>query len=991
MPIAGGQTIGSLTNNVPTSDGIIEDLAVNNATGVLYFDTDSEDSSAAGIYSYNPSSHALSTVYTTNGAVDGGLTNFIIDPQTNKYYVTTVNGSTNDIYDGSLTGGNPSLFINVDTVDGALANGGAVGMALDNSPTLTTASSTVTADQDGPAVTINSGALTITDSDTTQGGDNSDLASATVSITTNFHSGDTLAVPTADLTGTNITQSYNSTTGVLTLSGVDTIAHYETVLDDVTFSTTSGVGLSPRTVTFAASDGLLSASGTDTVHVLVLPVVGATGNTVDFYQSQGSTATTLDGSITVTDGNGDNITGATATISNAELLSGDTLAIPATDLTGSTINGTSITESYNSTTGILTLTGTDTTAHYQLALREVTYDFSGDPTNGGADKTRTITWSVTNTDSLTSIAGTATTLDTFVTPALAAGAGFTAPVMNSAGALAADSDLTVADVNTTGSAPVATVTISNGFDTGDTLSFNGGTAKTFIDGGQITGTFVAGTHVLTLTGTAGTSAADFQAALEAVQFNTTNTNSNNGTRTLTWQFNDDAGNHANASNSLTTNFNVEFPPTISNTGNTVDFYQNQASPATLDSAITVADPNVAVTSATVTISSGFLSGDTLRFNNGSSTETFGDGSVITASQSSGVLTLTTTTGTSSAADYQTALESVTYNFSGDPTNAGADKTRTVTWSVTDTNSQTSAAGSTTTLDAFVVPVLAAGAGFTAPVMTTSGALAADSDLTVADVNTTGSAPVATVTISNGFDTGDTLSFNGGTAKTFIDGGQITGTFNAGTHALTLTGTAGTSAADFQAAFEAVQFNTTNTNSNDGTRTLTWQFNDDAGNHTNTSNSLTTNFNVEFPPTVSNTGNTAEFYQNQASGTMLDGAITVVDPNVAVTSATATISSGFLSGDTLSFNNGSTTETFGDGSVITASQSGGVLTLTTTTGTSSAADYQTALESVKYSFTGDPTNAGADKTRTITWSVTDANTRPTPPAAPRRSTCSRCRS
>jgi Domain of unknown function (DUF4347) len=965
LPISGN---GS---QVPSTDGIIEDLAVDNATGTLYFDTDSANSSSAGIYSYNATSHAISTVYTTNGAVNGGLTNFIIDPQTNKYYVTTVNGSTNDIYDGSLTGGNPSLFINVDTVDGALADGGAVGMALDNSPVLTTSGTTVTADQDGPAVTINGAGITITDSDTTQGGDNSELASATVSITTNFETGDTLAVPTADLSGTNITQSYNSATGVLTLSGVDTIAHYQTVLDDVTFSTTSGVGLTPRTVTFAASDGLLSASGTDTVHVLVLPVVGATGNTVDFYQSQEPTPTTLDGSITVTDGNGDNITGATATITNSELLSGDTLAIPSADLTGNTITGTSITESYSG--GVLTLSGTDTAAHYQQALRDVTYDFSGDPTNAGADKTRTVTWSVTDTDNLTSIAGTATTLDTFVTPVLAAGAGFTAPVMNSNGALAADSDLTVSDVNTDGSAPVATVTISSGFDTGDTLSYNGGTAHTFTDGGQITGTFVAGTHILTLTGTAGTSAADFQAAFEAVQFNTTNTNSNNGTRTLTWVFNDDAGNHANTSNSLTTNFNVEFPPAISNTGNTAEFYQNQASPTPLDSAITVTDPNVAVTSATVTISSGFLSGDTLTFNNGSTTETFGDGSVITAAQSGDVLTLTTTTGTSTAADYQTALESVTYSFTGDPTNAGADKVRTITWSATDANNQTSVAGSTTTLDTFVVPVLAAGAGFSAPVMTTSGAVAADSDLTVADVNTSGSAPAATVTISNGFDTGDTLSYNGGTAHTFTDGGQITGTFNAGTHALTLTGTAGTSAADFQAALEAVQFNTTNTNSNNGTRTLTWQFNDDAGNNTNTSNSLTTNFNVEFPPTVGNTGNTAEFYQNQASATLLDGAITVTDPNVAVTSATVTISSGFLSGDTLTFNNGSTTESFGDGSVITAAQSGNTLTLTTTTGTSTAADYQTALESVTYSFTGDPTNAGADKTRTISWSVTDANT------------------
>jgi hypothetical protein len=863
LPISGGQTIGSLTNNVPTSDGIIEDLAVDNQTGTLYFDTDSEDSSAAGIYSYNGTSHAIGTVYTANGAVDGGLTNFIIDPQTDKYYVTTVNGSTNDIYDGSLSGGNPSLFIDVDTVDSALANGGSVGMALDNSPTLTTASSTVTADQDGPAVTVNSGALTITDSDTTEAGDNSALASATVSITTNFHSGDTLAVPTADLSGTNITQSYNSATGVLTLSGIDTIAHYQTVLDDVTFSTTSGVGQSPRTVTFAASDGLLSGSGTDTVDVLVLPVVGATGNTVDFYQSQGSTGTALDSSITVTDGNGANISSATATISSG-FLSGDTLSIPAADLTSGKITGTNI--SFSVSGDQLTLSGSDTAAHYQQALRDITYDFSGDPTNAGADKTRTITWSVTDADSVTSAAGSTTTLDAFETPALAAGAGFTAPVMNSSGALAADSDLTVTDGNTTGSAPVATVTISNGFDTGDTLSFNGGVTKTFTDGGQISSSFNATTHVLTLTGTAGTSAADFQAAFEAVQFNTTNTNSNNGTRTLTWQFNDDAGNSANNSNSLTTNFNVEFPPTIGSTGNTAEFYQSQASPTTLDSAITVADPNVAVTSATVTIGAGYLSGDTLSFNGGTNSESFFHGPTITASFSGGVLTLTTQSGIATAAEYQTALESVTYSFTGDPTNAGADKTRTITWSVTDANNQTSIAGANTTLDVFALPIVSVGAAGTPTETSASGAVTADSTLSITDYNGT-TIHNASVQITSGDVSSDTLTINGTTSGTINNGanGAITYTFSGST--LTLTGT--DTVADYQSALDLVKFSAVSPNS--GARTLTWEVNDQAGGNTNNSAALSTNVNVAFGPTITTTAS-SNVTLSTAATTLTDSAV-----------------------------------------------------------------------------------------------------------------------
>src|SRR5262249_10124296 len=61
------------------------------------------------------------------------------------------------------------------------------------------------------------------------------LSSATVKIVggTFVGDGDVLAAST---TGTNITASYNSTTETLTLSGTDTLAHYQSVLDSVTFN-----------------------------------------------------------------------------------------------------------------------------------------------------------------------------------------------------------------------------------------------------------------------------------------------------------------------------------------------------------------------------------------------------------------------------------------------------------------------------------------------------------------------------------------------------------------------------------------------------------------------------------------------------------------------------------------------------------------------------------------------------------------------------------
>ena len=73
--------------------------------------------------------------------------------------------------------------------------------------------------ENGLALTVDS-TTTVTDSDDTQ------INGGSVSITTGFLSGDTLAIA-----GTgNITGAYNALTGVLTLSGTGTLANYQTVL-----------------------------------------------------------------------------------------------------------------------------------------------------------------------------------------------------------------------------------------------------------------------------------------------------------------------------------------------------------------------------------------------------------------------------------------------------------------------------------------------------------------------------------------------------------------------------------------------------------------------------------------------------------------------------------------------------------------------------------------------------------------------------------------
>ena len=109
------------------------------------------------------------------------------------------------------------------------------------------------------------------------------------------------------------------------------------------------------------------------------PVVTA-GATVGFTE-QGS-AVVLDSGLTLSDA--DNTTLAGATVSIGGFLAGDTLNFT---------NQNGITGSYDSGTGVLTLTGSATVANYQAALRSITFSSASDnPTNFGANPSRTISW-----------------------------------------------------------------------------------------------------------------------------------------------------------------------------------------------------------------------------------------------------------------------------------------------------------------------------------------------------------------------------------------------------------------------------------------------------------------------------------------------------------------------------------------------------------------------------------------------------------------------
>ena len=70
------------------------------------------------------------------------------------------------------------------------------------------------------------------------------------------------------------------------------------------------------------------------------------------------------------------------------------------DVLAASTAGTSITASYNASTETLTLSGTDTLAHYQQVLDSVTFNAGENPTNYGSNPTRTVTWTLNDGSAL---------------------------------------------------------------------------------------------------------------------------------------------------------------------------------------------------------------------------------------------------------------------------------------------------------------------------------------------------------------------------------------------------------------------------------------------------------------------------------------------------------------------------------------------------------------------------------------------------------------
>ncbi len=440
--------------------------------------------------------------------------------------------------------------------------------------------------------------------------------------------------------------------------------------------------------------GATTFPGDDTTNTLDIgfvsgPAIGGSGTTVGYYENGAAQA--VDTGLTITDPTNANITSATISITDAgSFVPGDLLAFtPQFGITGT----------YNTSTGVLMLSGSATATQYQSVLDSLTYSFAGDPTVGGTppvsgtEHVRTVSYQVTDVTNLTSAAVTST-VDTFAPPTISLGAATVATFIQGGGSpVTLDPTISFTDPNALTTLSSATVALGAGFVTGlDTLS-----VASSLTGTGITATYDPNSGVLTLSGTS--NAGNYATALENVQFTTTSTSL--AGRSVTWTVNDDAGGHSDPSATATSTIAVvhaDSAPVLSHLGNSLTTSEPPA--PVLDSVVTVSDAELGAlnsgsgdysgASLTIARQGGANAQDAFAFSTSGATFTVsgnelqsGGNTFATFSSVGGTLQISFTSSATAAttALVNNVLEHVTYTNLSASTASG-----TLDWTFNDGNS-----------------------------------------------------------------------------------------------------------------------------------------------------------------------------------------------------------------------------------------------------------------------------------------------------------------
>jgi len=382
-------TLAGGSNSPPVLTGDlaapIDEGGTYNLTTTDLFYTDSDDDNAGVTFTVSSLNSALTL--TVNGSAASTFTG-----------TQLAAGQVTFTHDGA-EGDTVTFAVNVEdgNEDSSAPSNSTFTFTINdvNDPPVVSDAGATLAYTEGDSATVIDGTLTITDADA----DDTNMEGATITISSGYASSeDVLAFTNAN----GITGSWDSGTGVLTLSGSASTANYETAFESITYQNTNtdDPDNTNRTITWVVSDGTANSSGvTSTITVADVndaPVVSDAGGTLSF--SAGGSATVIDGTLTITDVDDTNMESATITISSGYASSEDVLAFT---------NANGITGSWDSGTGVLTLSGSASKANYETAFESVTYQNTDTGSPDTSD--RIVTWLVSDGDT-NSAAGVTSTI-----------------------------------------------------------------------------------------------------------------------------------------------------------------------------------------------------------------------------------------------------------------------------------------------------------------------------------------------------------------------------------------------------------------------------------------------------------------------------------------------------------------------------------------------------------------------------------------------------
>ena len=762
-----------------------------------------------------------------------------------------------------------------------------------------------------------SGNIQITNALTVSDVDNTNMDSAVVKISSNYKvDEDSLVFSNQN----GISGSWNSANGKLTLTGSATKANYQAALRSIKYlNTSNNPSTAARTVSFYVNDGAVNS---DTVSRQIkitsennAPVLADIESSALNY-SEGSGDVQITNSLTVSDVDNTNMDRAVVNISSNYKSDEDSLVF---------VSQNGISGNWNSTLGKLVLTGNTTKANYQTALRSIKYiNTSKDPSTAARTVNFYVNDGTVNSDTASRQIDITSENNA---PVLADIESSALNYSEGSGNLQITNSLTVSDVDNT-NMDSAVVEISSNYKANeDSLVFS--------NQNGITGSWNSANGILTLNGNA--TKTNYQTALRSIKYINTSNNPSTASRTVNFYVNDGIVNSDTVSRQIkiTSENNA---PVLADIEFSALNYSEGSGNLQITNSLTVSDvDNANMDSAVVNISSNYKSDeDSLVFSNQNGI----NGSFNSAN---GKLTLI---GSATKANYQTALRSIKYlNTSNNPSTAA----RTVSFYVNDGNVNSDTVSRQIKITAENnAPVLADIESSPLNYSEGSGDVQITNSLTVSDVDNANMDSAVVEIATNYKSTEDSL--------VFVSQNGISGNWNSTLGKLILSGSA--TKASYQAALRSIKYINTSNNPSTATRAVNFYVNDGTVNSDTVSRQIkiTAENNA---PVLADIESSALNYSEGSGNVQITNALTVSDAdNGNMDSAVVQIAANYKSDeDSLVFSNQ-------NGITGSWNSAAGKIILT---GSTTKANYQTALRSIKYiNISNNPSTAA----RTVNFYVND---------------------